>query len=192
MLTPILLLCWEVGWLGDRKSTPSMQLRAANLGDLDFILDQEAREEFSQFILCWNRDKHAQNLDNRDLAYFMVEGDRDPVIGYVILSGLNSPHRNVELTRIVIAQPGQGYGTEALKLVLAKVFEEYKAHRVWLDVFELNHRARHVYKVAGFRKEGMLREAYKRGEDYYSLVIMAMLESEYAQFDRRSLKGTNL
>ena len=59
-------------------------------------------------------------------------------------------------------------------------FEEREAHRLWLDVLEDNQRARGLYLSEGFIEEGRLREAVWTGERHASLVLMAMLASEYA------------
>lgn len=128
----------------------------------------------------------------------MIENSLAETVGYAILSGLTSPNRSIELTRIVIAKPGLGYGKCALRIIIKKVFEEYNAHRFWLDVFEHNQRARYVYQSVGFQVEGVLREAIKQGETnlqagslpqvmflhpkadkYFSLVVMSILENEY-------------
>lgn len=159
----------------------AVKLRLASANDLDFILAQESRDDFANLILRWSREEHTNNLNSRDKCYFIVEDDLDRSIGYFILSGLTSPHRNIELTRIVMAEPGRGNGKLALRLIVKKVFEEYGAHRFWLDVFEFNQRARKVYQSVGFREEGVLREAVKRGDEYYSLVILSLLDREYFQ-----------
>jgi RimJ/RimL family protein N-acetyltransferase len=158
-----------------------MELQAVTLEHIDFILTQEARKEFSSFIFSWSRDKHLQNLQDSDKQYLIIEADAETeaIAGYAILSGLQSPHYNIELTRIVIVEPGKGFGKTALKLIQKRVFEEYQAHRLWLDVFEDNYRARRVYESVGFKQEGILREAVRRGESYDSLVVMSMLEQEY-------------
>ncbi len=156
-----------------------MKLRPAVAKDLHFILNQETREEFQHLIRRWSPDEHLSNLKNPDKGYFMIENDQSEVLGYIILSDLKSVHHCVFLQRIVIAQPGKGQGKIALKLIMQKVFEDYKAHRFWLDVFEYNHRARHVYKSLGFKEEGKLREAFKREDKYHSLLIMSILKHEY-------------
>jgi len=158
-----------------------MKLRLANPKDIDFILTQEARDEFKNLILSWSRDEHSRHLHSADKGYFMIENSLEKTSGYAILSGFKSLNRSIELTRIVIAEPGLGYGKRALHLVIKKVFEEYKAHRFWLDVFEHNQRARHVYQSVGFHEEGVLREAIKQGDKYCSLVVMSILENEYFQ-----------
>ena len=58
-------------------------------------------------------------------------------------------------------------------------FERLNVHRLWLDVFETNQRARNLYESAGFQVEGTLRECLRTGEGFASLVVMSMLSSEY-------------
>jgi diamine N-acetyltransferase len=164
-----------------------MELRSPHLNDTDdieFILQQESRSEFSNFILRWSREEHTQSLSNPDRQYFMISSGTEKHLGYAILSGLTNIHHNVNLTRLVIAQPGLGYGKEALRLILQKIFEESATHRFWLDVFEDNLRARHTYERVGFQEEGTLREAVKRDNGYASLVIMSLLRPEYEAMKR--------
>jgi diamine N-acetyltransferase len=66
-----------------------------------------------------------------------------------------------------------------MRSIIKKVFEEYGAHRLWLDVFDDNQRARYFYKSVGFKEEGVLRDAVRRGDRYDSLVIMSILAGEY-------------
>lgn len=158
-----------------------IRLKPANLNDIDFILSQETREEFSPFITRWSREQHYLSLLDHDKQYLLIENNLGQTSGYAILSGFQSPNRSIELTRIVIAQPEQGYGKKALQLIIKKVFEEDKAHRLWLDVFEHNQRAKHVYQSLGFKEEGVLREAVRQHDKYASLIIMSILEHEYFQ-----------
>lgn len=159
-----------------------MRSRTARHEDIDFILAQEARTEFQNLIFSSSREQHEQNLVSQNWRYFIFQKDEtEDAIGYAILSGLTSPHGNICLVRIAIAQPGQGDGKQALRLLLDWVFTEYKAHRFWLDVFEDNHRARRAYQSVGFREEGLLRETAKQQDRYVSQVVMSILEQEYFQ-----------
>ncbi len=63
--------------------------------------------------------------------------------------------------------------------VADRAFGKHRAHRLFLDVFVTNDRARHVYETFGFRKEGIMRDAIYRDGGYHSLVLMSLLESEY-------------
>ncbi|WP_315969956.1 GNAT family protein [Brevibacillus massiliensis] len=82
--------------------------------------------------------------------------------------------------RIVITDKGKGYGKEATGLIQDFVFTQLKAHRLWLDVKDHNLRAIHVYESAGFQVEGKLRECIRTDDRYESLIIMGILEREYA------------
>jgi RimJ/RimL family protein N-acetyltransferase len=63
--------------------------------------------------------------------------------------------------------------------ILDYVFRELKAHRLWLDVFETNTRAQHVYENLGFRHEGILREAIFRDGEFHNQRLMSILDREY-------------
>ena len=98
---------------------------------------------------------------------------------FAMLRGLLSEHKQVELKRIVVRTPNEGIGRELLTEVAGRAFGEYSAHRLFLDVFVTNDRARHVYENFGFRKEGIMRDAVYRDGAYHSLVLMSLLETEY-------------
>ena len=44
---------------------------------------------------------------------------------------------------------GRGFGTEAIRLILAHAFDTVGVHRVELEVYSFNPRARHVYEQVG-------------------------------------------
>jgi RimJ/RimL family protein N-acetyltransferase len=58
-------------------------------------------------------------------------------------------------------------------------FERLRLHRIDLVVFDFNASAIACYERAGFLKEGCLREARRIGEEYWSLVQMSILETEW-------------
>jgi len=79
----------------------------------------------------------------------------------------------------VVRTPNQGVGKQLLTEVADQAFGKHSAHRLFLDVFVTNDRARHVYENFGFRKEGIMREVIYRDGAYHSLVLMSLLETEY-------------
>jgi diamine N-acetyltransferase len=143
-----------------------MTLRRASVQDLLFIIAVEQR--FNELGLVGADDlaTHRLRMDDPDCQYWMVEQE-DSLAGYVILRGIQTVNRSVELKRIVISEPGQGLGRLVLRAIMGKVFDELGALRLWLDVFEYNARARHVYRSLGFVEEGV----------DGSLVVMAIGEN---------------
>ena len=162
-------------------------LRAAVPGDLDWIVGQELRPEFAAFIHCWPEERHRHNLEDGDYRYLTAENEAGERTGYVILRGIETPERSVELVRIVAAEPGQGLGRLLLAETMRLVFEEFGANRLWLDVFDDNDRARRTYRAVGFVEEGLLRDSCLRGDGRLgSLVVMSVLRSEF-----EALSSTN-
>jgi diamine N-acetyltransferase len=156
-----------------------MRFRIATAADIPQICTLERRPEFRTLVGSWPEDHHLQMLADPNAAYIVVEDPPGQIAGFAILRGLLSEHRAVELKRIVIGAPNQGTGTRLLNEVADRAFGPYGAHRLYLDVFVNNDRARHVYETFGFRKEGIMRDAFYRDGAYYSLVLMSLLESEY-------------
>ena len=155
-----------------------MQLRRASINDLPYLTSLERFFCELNFIGADPLSVHEQCVHDQDHLYWIVESEGQPA-GYIILCGLSSANRSLELKRIAIAEPGRGLGRQALRAVLFEVFEKLGAHRLWLDAFENNSRALHLYRSLGFVQEGILRECVKFGDRYDSLVLMSMLESEY-------------
>lgn len=162
-------------------NTASIRIRDTKWEDVDFVLHLESKDENKRFIIPWDKQKHEHAFMNKDMAHFIIETQAtNQPVGYIIMAGLQNPNQSIELVRIVVDAKGKGYGKEALRLIKQRVFEEWGAHRLWLDVKVTNARAKHVYESEGFSVEGLLRECLKTGATFESLYIMSMLKSEYA------------
>jgi diamine N-acetyltransferase len=127
----------------------------------------------------WPEDQHRSMLADPAAAYIVAEDQPGQIAAFAILQGLLSEHRAVELKRLVVGTPNRGIGKKILTEIAERAFGQYRAHRLFLDVFVNNDRARHVYQTFGFREEGIMRDAIYRDGAYHSLVLMSLLDSEY-------------
>ena len=162
-----------------------MFLRPATLADIPAILAIESLPEYRAFIGQWSEDRHRATLTSTDARYFVVDaGGSDQVAGrlaaYAILRGFAESSSAIELKRIAVRTPQRGLGRQILAELIRVVFEEHNAHRLFLDVFESNTRARHLYESLGFVYEGTLREAAFCNGEYHNLCLMSLLDREYA------------
>ncbi len=168
-------------------SEPPLKLRPTLLSDLEWVHSVETDAHNRPFITPWERPQHEAALRIPDFRHFIVEagandqvGSRD---GFVILQGCRSPHRSVELKRIVLQTKGRGLGRTCVRLLKRMAFRDLRAHRFWLDVKSLNQRALALYASEGFVEEGRLRESVRISSDladgYDSLVVMSLLDREY-------------
>ena len=73
----------------------------------------------------------------------------------------------------------QGYGTEAMRLLLKHGFETLNLNRIFLRVFNSNLRAIRSYEKAGFIAEGKMRQAEFRRGAYKDVILMSVLRSEW-------------
>ena len=74
---------------------------------------------------------------------------------------------------------GQGYGTEAIHLLLDYAFGYLNFHPVAIGVVGFNRRALGFYEKVGFRREGIQRDGYYQDHQYADFVMMSILEDEY-------------
>jgi diamine N-acetyltransferase len=155
-----------------------MPIRLATPADVPAIVALEGNPVARQFVGQWSEDRHRATLSGGDARYYINETD-GAIDAYVILRGLSEDSRSIELKRIVVGVPGRGLGRRLLMEILRITFGELGAHRVFLDVFEDNVRARRVYESLGFVYEGIMRQAARRDSHWCDLHLMSMLESEF-------------
>lgn len=120
----------------------------------------------------------ADNPERLDLA--ITDAGTGEVVGEIVLNELDSDARSVNLrTLIGPTGRGRGFGTEALELVLTHAFDTVGLHRVSLEVYAFNPRARHVYEKVGFVHEGTRREVLRVDDGWIDADQMAILDHEW-------------
>ena len=73
----------------------------------------------------------------------------------------------------------QGFGTEAVQLLVKHGFNTLNLNRIYLHVFENNPRAIRAYEKAGFIHEGRKRQAEFKDGKYIDVLVMSMLREEF-------------
>jgi diamine N-acetyltransferase len=168
-----------VSQTGASGGAAEISLRPTTEFDLDWVLRVEHAPENEPLVTRWPRSLHSAALRQPGTRHLIIGDAAGERLGYVILRGIGDPDPNIELLRIVVAEPGRGVGRAALRQVMRMVFDELGAHRLWLDVATTNTRARELYRSEGFVEEGILREAARKASGYASLVLMSLLDDEY-------------
>lgn len=73
----------------------------------------------------------------------------------------------------------QGYGTEAMQLLLRHGFGTLNLNRIFLQVYANNPRAIRAYEKAGFVEEGRKRQAMYKDGVYIDVVLMSVLRQDW-------------
>jgi RimJ/RimL family protein N-acetyltransferase len=107
----------------------------------------------------------------------------DLPIGVIGLHGIGTPVGSCELG-IAIGEPGrwgQGYGAEAIDLLLGHAFGDLALHRVALHVDADHARGITCYAKSGFVKEGTLRGHAFRDGQFVDTLSMSILAPEWLE-----------
>ena len=78
---------------------------------------------------------------------------------------------------------GKGYGREVMKLMLRFGFNELNFHRISLRVHADNARGIKAYEYAGYKHEGVMRQAIYQNGRYVDLLLMSVLRPEWQDSD---------
>ena len=123
----------------------------------------------------------ARALGTDSMAMAIHVRATDWLIGSCAFSQLDPDNGSV-LFHITIGERdawGQGYGTEATRLMVDHAFETLGLHRIALAVFEFNERAIRSYRRVGFRIEGRAREAIRREGRWWDEIQMSLLSDDW-------------
>jgi RimJ/RimL family protein N-acetyltransferase len=117
--------------------------------------------------------------DRLDLS--IIERASGEWAGEVVLNELSVQNESCGF-RILLQGPrfyGRGLGTEATRLVIDYAFGVVGVHRIELQVYDFNPRARHVYERVGFVHEGTMREALRWDGEWVDCHLMGLLDRDW-------------
>lgn len=121
---------------------------------------------------------HAKWSDKTREDFAIVNADGDHV-GNCGLCDIDSQRRKAQLWIYLGGHYGAGYGTVAVRKLLAHAFFELKLNRIYLRIVATNRRAEKFYAELGFVREGALRQDTLFEGKYVDSVLMSLLASEY-------------
>lgn len=124
---------------------------------------------------------HRRAEDESTVQFTMYRHDTWQPIGSINLQNVDLDHQMAELGIGIGAAElrGQGYGTEAVKLMLFYAFRVLNLHSVHLTYDGANPGAGKAYARAGFKPVGTYREAVQIDAKRYDLLHMDCLASEF-------------
>jgi [ribosomal protein S5]-alanine N-acetyltransferase len=123
----------------------------------------------------------ALGKDEHQVILGVARHGHSELIGSVGLHALDFRTRRAEFGMLIgdRSQWGQGFGTEATRMMLDYGFGTLNLNRIWLQAFASNTAAIRVYEKAGFRQEGVQRAHLFKDGEYEDGVLMGILRSEW-------------
>ncbi len=169
------------------KDSDLPALRAALLDPEARILTgsvhDEAQAHAAEFadeeklLIDWYSTRNDQP-DRLDLA--VVDKATGECVGEAVLNQWDPGNESCNF-RIFVGPTGRdrGLGTEATRLIVGYGFERLGLHRISLEVYAFNPRARRAYEKVGFRAEGVLRESLRYNGEWHDATVMSILAPEW-------------
>ncbi len=172
---------------GDR-----LRLRAIEKNDIDrfisWLNDPQVREGIAIFLPLsryeeekWFETTMAKPATEHPMVIEIHSGDNWIPIGDCGFFEIDWRNRFGELGIFIGEKEywNQGYGSEAVKLLLKHGFNTLNLNRIFLRVFEDNKRAIRAYEKTGFVHEGRLRSAQFKDGKYIDVLFMSVLREEW-------------
>ena len=116
------------------------------------------------------------------MDFTIVERETYRPVGRVFVSRVDTQSDSLDITKFYIGETelwGQGIAREIINELLEYFFTFLHMERVTIDHYVGNKRAHTLYESIGFRQEGTGRHATKKNGQYYDLVFMSILRSEF-------------
>jgi len=171
-----------------------IRFRAIERSDLPVFVtwlnDPEVRAGISAYLPMslareqnWFEDMLKKPLEEQPFAIEIKHKDDWLLIGTTSFFNFSWRSRKAEIG-IMIGEKAywnQGYGTEAMLLMLQHGFETLNLHRIYLKVYSTNPRAIRAYEKVGFVHEGRLREAHYADGVFADDLVMSMLRPEWEE-----------
>lgn len=175
-----------------------IELRSVTADDFDRLIQWV---ESPSFLLRWAGPVFSYPLDTAQLSEHIAEAkkeepirrpykavtDDEEMVGYVELNDIDRRNASASVSRVIVSldKRGRGYGTAMIRKLLEIGFRTFGLHRIDLRVFDFNDGAIECYEKAGFSREGVLRDARKHEDEYWTLVQMSVLEDEWRTITER-------
>ncbi len=172
-------------------------LRAIEKKDLDILWkaindpELEKMEDGSNFpISRYAQDKWLDNLSNnggKDYR-FIIEYD-DEAIGWISLINIDwknrCAHSGVKL--FTSEYRGRGLALDGVMAIMRYAFDELNLHRLEGSIFPFNQPSYKLYvERAGWKEEGIRRQAIYQGGQYLDVIKVSILKKEYYALIQRT------
>jgi RimJ/RimL family protein N-acetyltransferase len=173
-------------WCGEK-----VQLAAVQRDYLPKYVEWLNDWEVSQFLMPGI--PFPLNIENETDWFEQRRKDKDNIIFAILTLAENHVIGNCGMHRIDLKNRsanmgifigdknywGKGFGTDATRTLLHYAFEQLGLNRVELEVYDFNPRAIRSYEKAGFRRDGVRRQALYRGGKFHDIYLMGILREDW-------------
>ena len=125
--------------------------------------------------------KYLEEDINSEAMFAIITLDDNKLIGAISLEKIDHINRRATLGIFIGDKDyrNNGYGTEAIRLILEYGFKYLNLNNIKLDLMSFNERALACYKKCGFKEYGRRRNSAFVNGKYYDTISMDILAEEF-------------
>lgn len=130
----------------------------------------------------WEMEKwYEATVNNPNGKIYAIKTRDGDYLGNIELSAIDWRAGKGEIGLIIGQKEywSQGYGEEAIRVLLRLAFNEMNLIRVTANVLVHNQRARHTFEKCGFVLEGTARKAFYQDGRHWDVLQYALLREEF-------------
>ncbi len=156
--------------------TERLKIYEAIEKDIPFIISLEQHPENRKFVVQGTIEEHQHEIEDIDHLLLVIKYKFE-FIGF-ILCHKDKENSSFELRRMIIQSKGKGYGTEVLLGIIDYSLIKLEFNRFWLDVYEDNDTAIHLYESIGMELDGVLKKSINRDGEFVSQHIYSIMNKK--------------
>lgn len=125
--------------------------------------------------------KWLENASGEKYNFAIVCLENDLLLGNISLMNINNVDRTAELGIFIGDENylSQGYGSEAIMLLLDYAFKYVNLNNIMLKVFDFNKRAIKAYEKCGFKTFGVWKKSHYFEGKYMDEIFMNVLKDDF-------------
>ena len=128
-----------------------ISIQPTNFKELKEISEIGCQSHVGEFLSNKSLETHQRDFKGNGIIYLSILSSVGLLAGYIIICK-EKQFKAVQLKRILIDEKHLGIGQKALLYLENYCIKELKSNRIWLDVYENNLKAIHVYEKLGYIK----------------------------------------
>ncbi|MFP4117103.1 MAG: GNAT family N-acetyltransferase [Candidatus Aenigmatarchaeota archaeon] len=170
-----------------------VKLRGFEKEDVEAVHEAMNNPEMTQYLRMlqpfskgdeeeWIEKTWEKRKEGEEYTFAIVEKSIGDVVGSISLTDINDVNRSAEIGIWIKEECwGQGYGTEAQKLLLKYGFEELNLHSIHGRAYGFNEKSKGLKKKVGMKQIGKLREGVYRHGQYWDIYYFDILKEEWEE-----------
>jgi hypothetical protein len=127
-----------------------IELREAEITELGTIYNIAIEEHARLFLNSKSMNDHKREFSDMSMTHLSIVDASNTILGYFILVKSDKKY-SVQLKRILISKDKFGIGQYALIKLEEYCNSIMSIKHIWLDVYDDNYKAIHIYKKLGYR-----------------------------------------